>query len=69
MLRLLTVFVFHALAFENESQEAIDLSVISRDRDNYSYRPLKINMGPENHLFEKENHLPSTSMFGINMLQ
>ena len=67
MLRLLTVFVFHALAFENESQEAIDSPVISRDRDVHSYWPLKINIEPENHLFKKENHLPSTSIFLFKM--
>ena len=29
---------------------------------------LKINMEPKNHPTEKENHLPSTSIFGFNML-
>ena len=32
-----------------------------------SYSP-KTNMEPENHPFEKENHLPSTSIFGFKLL-
>ena len=30
--------------------------------------PLKVNMEPTNHPCEKENNLPSTSIFGFNML-
>ena len=29
--------------------------------------PLKINMEPKNQTIEKENHLPSTSIFGFNV--
>ena len=32
-----------------------------------SLHPEKINMEPENHPFEKENHLPSTFIFGFHI--
>jgi len=34
----------------------------------YCTTPWKINMEPANHLIEKENQFPSTSIFGFKML-
>ena len=48
-------------SFCSEEPNVLEAFHTNQQRDT----PLKINMEPKNHPIEKEKHLPSTSVFGL----